>query len=118
MEMRSALEVRSGVALFVLYLPLAFGSTPPTKLSTGVAVLQVAARDTSEVTAAESDLEMLGGNITPSRKECLAGTGSNGREQESMLTAADCATANDLTTVVDAPGHSERPSGVRGSPAV
>ncbi|PYT23019.1 MAG: hypothetical protein DMG57_33170 [Acidobacteria bacterium] len=58
--MRSALEVRSGVALFVLYLPLAFGSTPPTKLSTGVAVLQVAARDTSEVTAAESDLEMLG----------------------------------------------------------
>jgi len=47
-------------AAFALYLAFAFGSAPPVKLSTAVAVLELVGKDGSEVTAIENDLEMLG----------------------------------------------------------
>jgi peptidoglycan/xylan/chitin deacetylase (PgdA/CDA1 family) len=47
-------------ALFGLNLALAFGSTPPVKLPSPVAVLSVSDKGGTEVTAVESNLEMLG----------------------------------------------------------
>jgi peptidoglycan/xylan/chitin deacetylase (PgdA/CDA1 family) len=52
--------MRIRAAAFVVYLASALGSTPRVKLACTVAVLPVSAKDASEVTAVESDLEILG----------------------------------------------------------
>ena len=52
--------MKTKIAAFALYLALAFGSAPPVKLASSVAVLAVSEKFSSEVTAVESDLEMLG----------------------------------------------------------
>jgi len=52
--------MKSKISMFALYLAFAFGSTPPVKLASSVAVLAVSEKFSSEITAVESDLEMLG----------------------------------------------------------
>ena len=52
--------MKSSAAVFALYFAFAFGSSPPAKHDSVVAVLAVSEKDGSEVTALESDLEMLG----------------------------------------------------------
>ncbi len=52
--------MKSGAAVFALYLSFAFGSSPPEKHSSFIAVLALSDKDDSEVTALENDLEMLG----------------------------------------------------------
>jgi len=52
--------MRSKLAAFAFYLAFAFGSTPPVKLPSTVALLAVSENDAGEVTAVASDLEMLG----------------------------------------------------------
>jgi peptidoglycan/xylan/chitin deacetylase (PgdA/CDA1 family) len=52
--------MKSSAAVFALYFAVALGSSPPAKRGSFVAVLAVSEKDGSEVTALESDLEMLG----------------------------------------------------------
>lgn len=52
--------MKTKIAAFLLYLAFAFGSTPPVKLASTVTVLAVSDKFSSEVTAVENDLEMLG----------------------------------------------------------
>jgi peptidoglycan/xylan/chitin deacetylase (PgdA/CDA1 family) len=52
--------MRSKAAAFLFCLAFALGSISNVKLSSGITVLSVSKKDASEVTALESDLEMLG----------------------------------------------------------
>ena len=52
--------MKSRAAVFAFYFTFAFGSSPPAKRESFVAVLAVSEKDGSEVTALESNLEMLG----------------------------------------------------------
>ncbi len=52
--------MKSKIAAFAVYLTFAFASAPPVKLASTVSVLAVSDKFASEVTAVESDLEMLG----------------------------------------------------------
>jgi peptidoglycan/xylan/chitin deacetylase (PgdA/CDA1 family) len=52
--------MKSKVAALGFYFAFAFGSTPPARLSPAVAVLALSAKDASEVTAIETNFEMLG----------------------------------------------------------
>ena len=52
--------MKSKIAACALYLAFALGSTPPVKLASTVTVLALSDKFASEVTAVESDLEMLG----------------------------------------------------------
>ena len=52
--------MRLGAARWFLFLAFACASTPPQKLPLFVTVLPLSGRDASEVTAIETDLEMLG----------------------------------------------------------
>src|SRR5882762_6518864 len=56
----AVLEMKSRAAVFAFFFTLAFGSSPPAQRDSYVAVLAVSEKDGSEVTALESDLEMLG----------------------------------------------------------
>ncbi|HLN02945.1 MAG TPA: polysaccharide deacetylase family protein [Bryobacteraceae bacterium] len=52
--------MKRSIAVFATYFAFALGSTPPVKLASTVTVLAVSEKFSSEVTAVESDLEMLG----------------------------------------------------------
>ncbi len=52
--------MKTKIAIFLGYLAFALGSTPPVELPSTVIVLPVSDKFSSEVTAVENDLEMLG----------------------------------------------------------
>jgi len=54
------LEIKSSAAVVALYVAFAYGSSAPAKRDSFLAVLALSEKDGSEVTALESDLEMLG----------------------------------------------------------
>ena len=52
--------MKSSAFVFALYFAFAYGSSPPTKHHSYVALLAVSEKDGTEITALENDLEMIG----------------------------------------------------------